>query len=88
MLQWQRELPLVSVTVKVFAGLERWRPLQGNNGPLLGGLGGYPADIDRPVDELNGAPNTESCFLEKGKPKEESVKRAVYGRSRTTFTVA
>lgn len=25
----------------VFIGLERWRPLQGNHGPLLGGLDGY-----------------------------------------------
>lgn len=48
-----RELPPESIAVKVFTGLERWRPPQGNNDALLGKLGGYPADVDRPVKELN-----------------------------------
>ena len=39
-LWWQRELPLVSATVKVSAGLERWRPPQGNNEALFGDLRG------------------------------------------------
>lgn len=52
MLQWQRQLPLVSIAVKVFTGLERWRPAQGSNEVLLGNLGGYPADVDWPVEEL------------------------------------
>lgn len=78
----------MSVTVKVLAGLERWRPPQGSNEALLGDLGGYPADVDRPVEELNWAPNTDRFLLEKGKTEEEGVKGAVYGLSRTTFTVA
>lgn len=41
--QWQE------VAVKVITGLERGRPLSTS----LDDLRGYPADIDRPVDELN-----------------------------------
>lgn len=43
MLQWQE------VAVKVITGLERGRPLSTS----LDDLRGYPADVDRPVDELN-----------------------------------
>lgn len=62
--------------------VQRWRPLQGNNGSLLGGL-----DILM-EDEPTWAPSAESFLLERGKPKQESVKRGLYGLSMTTFIVA